>query len=279
MLTIGALASTRIIAVTPDTYASDATAIMGSLRISCLLVAHKGVPLGIITERDIILSASRILGFPDLEVRDIMSVPVLTMGSATPFKEACRQLLANEIGHLVLLDAAGEIEGVVTPTDLLRAPGFERCLGNRMVEEAMSDQVITTSGQETTRYALARMAENQMGAIVIVDQQRPVAIFTDRDAVRLMGRHDPDLWTAPLTQFLRPLISVAPQTPIREGIAIMRQNQIRKLVVVDADGLLLGLFGQRSLLKSMERFCGGKGQDGQRAMDCGFVEVSSACQP
>jgi predicted transcriptional regulator len=277
-MTIGTLASTRIIAVTPDTYAIDAAAIMGNLRISCLLVVHKGVPLGIITERDLVLSASRIIGVADLEVRDIMSAPVLTAAMSTPFKVACRLLLENEIRHLVLLDAANNIEGVVTPTDLLRVPGFERCLGDRTVEEIMCREIIAINGQQTARYALARMAEDQLGAVVIVDQQRPVGIFTDRDVARLMTQ-SVKVWDDPLAQSQRPVVTISPQMTLREASAIMRQNRIRKLVVVDGEGYLLGLLGQASLMALLDRFCGGKTETDERSPDCGFVEVSSACRP
>jgi CBS domain-containing protein len=279
MLTIGALASTRIIAVTPDTYASDAAAIMGNLRISCMLVLHKGAPLGIITEWDLVLSASRIIGFPELEVRDIMSAPVLTATMATPFKAACCLMLDNGIHHLVLLDEAGDIEGVVTPTDLLRAPGFERCLGDRRVEELLRREVVIAPATQTARFALGRLAEDQAGGVVVVEQQRPIGIFTDRDVARLMASGDAGVWDAPLTQVLRPVVCVLPHTYLREATAMMRRHRIRKLVVVDDQGDLLGLFGQRNLVALLDRFCGAEGGGDERSPDCGFVEISAACRP
>jgi CBS domain-containing protein len=277
MLTIGILASTRIIAVTPDTYARDAAVIMNSLRISCLLVTHKREPLGILTERDLVLAASRIIGFADLQVRDIMSAPALTAPMTTPFNSACRLLLENGIRHLMLLDGDGDIEGVVTPTDLLRAPGFERCLGDRQVEEAMNRQVITAREQDTARYALARLAEDRAGVVVVVEQGRPVGIITDRDAAGLLVQGD-EILNGPLTRFMGPLVTVSPQVPLREAVAVMHQNRIRKLVVVDADGLLLGIFGQGSLLTLLGGFCGGQAR-GEQASACGFVENGSACSP
>lgn len=277
MLTIGTLASSRIIAVTPDTYASDAAGIMSNLRISCLLVLHKGALLGIITERDLVFSASRIIGFADLEVRDIMSGPVLTAAMTTPFKTACRLLLENNIRHLVLLDNAEEVEGVVTPTDLVRVPGFERCLGDRQVAELMNPHVSTASEKETARYALARMTEDPLAAIVVLDGQIPRGIFTCRDVARLISQ-GPESWNAPLARVMRPVITISPATTLREANATMRQQRVRKLLVVDGEGKLLGLFGQGALVSLLDRFCGGEMPLGERSPACGFPGISAACR-
>jgi CBS-domain-containing membrane protein len=81
-----------------------------------------------------------------------------------------------------------------------------------------------------------------------------------------------------LTQSLRPLVTVAPDMSLRAASAVMRQNRIRKLVVVDGAGHLLGLFGQVNLMALLDRFCGGKAQGDERSPECGFVHVSLACR-
>jgi hypothetical protein len=53
------------------------------------------------------------------------------------------------------------------------------------------------------------------------------------------------------------------------------QHRIRKLVVVDGAGQLLGLLGQLGLMALLNRFCGGK----ERSSHRGFGEASSACRP
>jgi CBS domain-containing protein len=47
---------------------------------------------------------------------------------------------------------------------------------------------------------------------------------------------------------LRPLISVRPETPVRQAIATMLDHDLGAVLVVGKDGQLLGIFSERDLL-------------------------------
>lgn len=54
---------------------------------------------------------------------------------------------------------------------------------------------------------------------------------------------------------LHPIVTLTPQTPIREAIRLMLERDVGAVLVVDEDGKLLGIFGERDLLKRVAGLC------------------------
>ena len=54
-----------------------------------------------------------------------------------------------------------------------------------LVSEIMSPPVVTATADETVAAAAARMREQGVGSVVVVDGERAVGILTERDLVRL----------------------------------------------------------------------------------------------
>jgi diguanylate cyclase (GGDEF)-like protein len=91
---------------------------------SCMVVVDDNVPIGIITERDIVrLMGMFITDKPNGEVRivDVMSVPVATVSESTPLFEALVISSAQKIRHLPVVDSSGRLLGLVTQSDLAKA--------------------------------------------------------------------------------------------------------------------------------------------------------------
>ena len=57
----------------------------------------------------------------DLQVRTVMTSPVLTVKDDTTVAEASRLLLGKKINRLPVLDAAGKLVGILTREDILKA--------------------------------------------------------------------------------------------------------------------------------------------------------------
>ncbi|MFT3917719.1 MAG: DUF294 nucleotidyltransferase-like domain-containing protein [Anaeromyxobacteraceae bacterium] len=96
----------------------QAAALMRDRGISSVLV--RGEPPGIVTDRDL---RSRVLAegrAPETPVEEVTTRPLRSVPAETPVHEAFRILLEAGVHHLPV-ERAGEIEGVVTANDLLRA--------------------------------------------------------------------------------------------------------------------------------------------------------------
>jgi signal-transduction protein with cAMP-binding, CBS, and nucleotidyltransferase domain len=112
--------------------------------------------------------------------------------------------------------------------------------------------VATASAGETIRAAAARMADHDVGTLVVVDPARPrkaKGVVTDRDlAIRcLANRMDPDD-TSISAVMTTPVHSVDEHTPLEEAVGKMARAGTRRLVVTGADQEMVGLLSLDDVL-------------------------------
>jgi CBS domain-containing protein len=96
--------------------------------------------------------------------------------------------------------------------------------------------------------ALKLLADHGVGAMVVMERQRLVGIFSERDYTRkvaLQGRNSRD---TPVSAIMTSeVVSVSPTTSTRTCMALMSQRKIRHLPVVDADRVL-GMISIRDIM-------------------------------
>jgi signal-transduction protein with cAMP-binding, CBS, and nucleotidyltransferase domain len=112
--------------------------------------------------------------------------------------------------------------------------------------------VATATGSETIRKAARRMADHDVGTLVVVGPdhpQRAVGIVTDRDlTVRcIAARLDPDE-TAISAVMTTPVHSVDEHTPIEDAVAVMGRAGTRRLVVTGENSSVAGLLSIDDIL-------------------------------
>jgi diguanylate cyclase (GGDEF)-like protein len=118
------LMSTSKVSIAPETTVTAAVAAMAEHRHSCQVVVDNDLPIGIITERDIVRLMSQIRNEPSknpILAKDVMSEPVTTVTETTTLFEALVIAAAEKIRHLPVVDSDGRMRGLVTQADLARA--------------------------------------------------------------------------------------------------------------------------------------------------------------
>lgn len=249
---VGELASRPVVSVEADALVVDALKLMSARRIGCLVVLLQGEPVGILTERDVVFAANWVIGQPSLRVREVMSKPVLTAPAATSILDAYLLFRDNGVRHLVVLDPWLEMDGVFTQTDLVRAlrgPVFAEVPD---VSSLMSSRVWHVSPDVTARQALALMASHAISGMVVVEGGKPVGVFTERDVVRLVAA-GVDLTQMPVSAVMTaPIVTITPNATPGRAIDMMRDHQVRRLLVVDQVGTLAGMLTQTDLSRALE---------------------------
>lgn len=98
--------------------------------------------------------------------------------------------------------------------------------------------------------ALRQMLRCDVGAAAVVDHQRAVGIFTERDAVArvLLEGRDPAT-TLVGTVMTTPILSAGPSDEPRHARRIMVAKGIRHLPVVGPDARVLGMLSLRDLMR------------------------------
>ena len=95
---------------------------------------------------------------------------------------------------------------------------------------------------------IEQFIEKNIGAIVVVDNNEPVGIVTERDVLEkiLNKEMDPDIVT--IREIMSsPIISVESTESVKNAIELMRKHKIRRLVVTQEDRFL-GITTERRLL-------------------------------
>ena len=105
---------------------------------------------------------------------------------------------------------------------------------------------------ESVLDALKRMAEKRIGALLVMEAGAIVGIVTERDYARkiaLMGRSSAD--TRVRDVMTSAVLYVQPSQTCQECMALMTQNRLRHLPVVDDAGHLLGMLSIGDLVKDI----------------------------
>jgi len=100
----------------------EAAELMSSKGISCVLVTDGEVPVGVVTERDIVKRVVAKRKSLDLNVSVIMSGSLITIDPDSSLKEAARLMSANKIRRLPVLKK-NKLVGIVSASDFIRNLG------------------------------------------------------------------------------------------------------------------------------------------------------------
>jgi CBS domain-containing protein len=114
------------------------------------------------------------------------------------------------------------------------------------VRDLMASRLHTVSPGDTVGEAVAVMAQNRVGSVLVMDGEKLLGIFTERDTVRAISqshdapRHEIDSW---MTQDPR---TVEPDVDVEDALQTMLDNGFRHLPVVE-NGKVVGIVSMRDL--------------------------------
>lgn len=119
------------------------------------------------------------------------------------------------------------------------------------IKDAMVGNVCTCRPETSLEDVARIMWEKDCGSVPVVDeQQRPVGIITDRDiAIGSVLQHKA-LWEICARDITnsRPLFTCKQSDDIKNALELMREQSIRRLPVVDAQGKLVGLISMGDII-------------------------------
>lgn len=120
--------------------------------------------------------------------------------------------------------------------------------GEDRVKGIMSSPVLHVAPHATVAQALRTMIDRDIGAVVVVDEDSVVGVFTERDLTRRL-LDDADLLTREVGEVMStPVTTVSPSDEVVFIFRLMTERGIRRLPVVDG-GRLVGIVTERDLLR------------------------------
>lgn len=120
------------------------------------------------------------------------------------------------------------------------------------VSEVMHAGVTTAQINDSLRRVASLMKKQDIGAMPVYKNERPVGFVTDRDIVLtcVANGHTPD---EPISLAMkRNIISISQDQDVNEARRLMSENQISRLLVVDKGDNPVGMLTLRDIARRME---------------------------
>jgi PAS domain S-box-containing protein len=221
---------------------------------SCALVVKAGRLIGIFTERDVVRLTVSGLDLATVTVAEVMTAELIALrqSDAPTVLNALSLMRQQNIRHLPILTKDGQLVGLVTPYSIRQVLQPVYLLKLRRVSEVMATRVIHAH-QSTSVFGLAqRMDDSSSSCVVLLEDAKPVGIITERDIVQFKVL-ELDLKQTPAhTVMSTPLFLLKPSNSLWEVHQQMQQRRVRRLVVQNDAGELVGIVTQSHLLQVLD---------------------------
>ncbi|MEO6389181.1 MAG: CBS domain-containing protein [Croceibacterium sp.] len=100
-------------------------------------------------------------------------------------------------------------------------------------------QILHCSPGESMRVAAARLAEHRIGAMPVLEGDRVIGVFSERDLLYCIASHGADALDLLVRDAMTaPVISAAPESTVRDALEVMTLRRIRHLPVLDGEDLV-----------------------------------------
>ena len=106
------------------------------------------------------------------------------------------------------------------------------------IKENLYSSVLSLNSTVASSDAAKLLEDSKTSAIVVLENQIPVGLVTNRDLMIKIVAHSYPLDTPIRRVMSTPLISISPDTEIKDAIDLMMAKKIRKLPVIKNDEVL-----------------------------------------
>ncbi len=106
------------------------------------------------------------------------------------------------------------------------------------IADVMTKSVISVDASMTINGAAKMMEDAKVGAVIVMENNTPVGIVTDRDFAVKVAAHAYNI-TTPVKQIMSsPLFSINSVESVRVAADLMHDRGIRKLPVIDGENIV-----------------------------------------
>jgi len=173
----------NVITCAPDDPLVEAAAVMREHHISSLVVCCDGLPVGMVSDRDLRNKVvANGLDPCTLKIADIMNSPLITIGEDEFLFEALHRITRHGIHRLVVVDNTGALIGIITDSDILRLQYNSPQQLIRRIEEARDVEALKGLHQQVQELVLHLVGTG----VRVKELVRLIAHLNDQILVRLI---------------------------------------------------------------------------------------------
>ncbi len=219
-------------------------------------------------------------GFPDLQVKDVMSPDPEAVTPDTPITEVVDRLMARDYMALPVVDDTRRVVGVVSDTDMLSAGAtrlsvsLHKVIGPEVVRAAlarrkqeigtvrdvMTTPAVTVSPTMSLKEAAHIMHTRKLKRLPVVDEAgQLVGVLGRLDVLQSIARGyarrtSPHTGTLPqehrtVAEIMeREVPTVAETTPLADVVGKLLDSDVKRVLVLDSAGKLAGIVTDTDLV-------------------------------
>jgi len=241
--------SKEVVTTMPGDNVFDTAKRMSEAGISCLVVMDGERVIGILSERDVLRAiAGPPVDLHRITVAQAMSSPVQSASPALSILTAGRIMEARQIRRLPVLEGK-QLVGIVTQTDITR--GLVTLIPLRSISDIMTREVATIAADGLVAEAARIMGSRRISCVVVVRQDEPAGILTEKDVIRrvVTVQKDPaetrvaDVMSSPVT-------TIPPSYSVLGVCRKMDARHLHRLVIMD-EGKLCGIVTQTDIMRAI----------------------------
>jgi CBS domain-containing protein len=121
------------------------------------------------------------------------------------------------------------------------------------LSELFTKGAITAGADETLTAVARRMHEHNVGTVVIVEDQRPVGIVTDRDLALALGARGVGRQAKVQSVMTHRVLAIPDDTGVLAATKYIRECGVRRLPIVDAEDRVVGMVSLDDLMELLAR--------------------------
>ena len=157
---------------------------------------------------------------------------------------------SSYLEQMLYTNDAGYVESIKSVLEDLwyKAP----CVSDLEVGAAMRSPPVTVSTDDSALKVVKIMRSNNIGSVVVVGNEKPLGIITEKDILNRAVSNKLDLQKTVAEEIMSsPLITIGKASNLLEALKLMKTQEIRRLGVTD-ENKLVGVLSERRILEKSE---------------------------
>ncbi|MEM7467011.1 MAG: GGDEF domain-containing protein [Pseudomonadota bacterium] len=127
-------------------------------------------------------------------------------------------------------------------------------MSQSLVRHFMSSPVEFVSPETSVEETARKMRDNTFSCLAVCENDKPIGITTERDITRALAEFGSAAASVRIHEIMtHGLVTISTDAFCADALAIQKQNGIRRCVILDPDGRMVGIVTQTDLLRAHAR--------------------------
>jgi len=243
---IGEIATTSVVSIDIDKTVSDAIKIMFESVHRNIIVIDKNI-FRILTVNEILNIKIQNIDL-DVSLRDLKLAVVQTASKDKNILHIV-DYLNCEIEYICITNDDGSLYGLVSHTDITSSIDPDTLMNNLCLDDflKLSRRAKWINKDMKTVDLLREMIKNHYESVMIVENFKPIGIFTTKDVVNII-KHNENLELPVYNYMSSPVETINRDCSVKEALEYLKQKHYKRVVVVDEEGNMSGIITQKELI-------------------------------